>query len=194
MYGDPVWHPWVAATHLGRCQNRTHRVIACQIQATPVETLRQGVGICSIMNLMHRQTAITYEKEARLTSDHLRRRLLNPLVRHRPVRPSWRSAFQSLTKEMPNTLTSREPLPDQIVCPWASKGYWEEYPERVVPQQATTANINLQSNRETKTHVRIYTDGSVTGGTITGSAAMVVVTVVVAVVEAWRLELTRRPP
>ncbi len=64
--------------------------------------------------LMRRQTAMAYEKAAGLTPDHPRRRLLNPPVHHRLLRPSWRSAAPSLIKELPNTLTSREPLPDQI--------------------------------------------------------------------------------
>ncbi len=71
--------------------------------------------------LMRRQTAIAYEKATRLTPDHPRRRLLNSPVRHRLVRPNWRSAAQSLIKELHRTLTSRERLPDQIDCPWVSK-------------------------------------------------------------------------
>ncbi len=50
--------------------------------------------------LMRRQTAIAYDKGTRLTPDY------------RLVRPSWRSAAESLIKELPRTLTSGEPLPD----------------------------------------------------------------------------------
>ncbi len=84
--------------------------------------------------LMCRQTAIAYEKATRLTPDHPRRRFFNSPVRHRLVRPSWRSAAESLIKELHRALTSREPLPDQIDCPWASKRSWEVYPESAAPQ------------------------------------------------------------
>ncbi len=94
--------------------------------------------------LMCRQTAIAYEKAARLIPDHPHRRLLNSPVRHRLVRPSWRSAAESLIKELPRTLTSREPLPDQLDCPWTRKGSWEVYPEGTASQQANTANLSLQ--------------------------------------------------
>ncbi len=113
MYGAPAWQPWLAATRLElleRCQNHAFRVIAGQLQT-----------------LMRRQTAMACEKAAR--SDHSRRRLLHSPVRHRLVRPSWRSASQSLLKELPRTLASREPLPDQIDCLWASKGSWDVYPQ-----------------------------------------------------------------
>ncbi len=126
--------------------------------------------------LMRRQTAIAYEKATRLTPDHPRRRLLNSPVRHRLVRPSWGSAAESLIKEVPRTLASREPLPDQLDCPWASKGSWEVYPEGAAPQQANTANLSLQLIRETRAHVTIYTDGSATGGTTAGGADMVTTT------------------
>ncbi len=71
--------------------------------------------------LMYRQTAIAYEKAARLTQDHPQRRLLNSPVRHRLLQSSWTSATQSLIEELPRTLTSREPLPDQMHCPWYSE-------------------------------------------------------------------------
>ncbi len=87
--------------------------------------------------LMRRQTAIAYEKAARLTPDHPRRRLLNSPVRHRLVGPSWRSAAESLIKELPRTLKSREPLPDQLDCPWASKGSWK-YTRKVQPPSRLT--------------------------------------------------------
>ncbi len=54
---------------LERCQNRALRVITGQLQTTPVETLRRETGVCSMTTLMRRQTAIAYEKAARLTSD-----------------------------------------------------------------------------------------------------------------------------
>ncbi len=104
------------------------------------------------------------------------KRLLNAPVLRRLVRPSWRSADQSLIKELPRTLTSRELLPDHIDCPWASKGPWEVYPEGAAPQPAITANLSLQLIRETQTHVTIYTDGSATCGTTAGGAAMVATT------------------
>ncbi len=110
------------------------------------------------------QTAIAYEKAARLTPDHPHDRLLNSPVLHRLVRPSWRSATQSLIKELPRTLTSRELLPGHVDCAWASKGPWEVYPEGAAPQPAITANLSLQLIRETQAHVTIYTDGT-TGGT-----------------------------
>ncbi len=166
MYGTPAWQPWLAATRLKqleRCQIRALYVITGQLQTTPVETLRREAGVCSMTTLMRRQTAIAYEKAARLTLDHPCRRLLNSPVRHRLVRPSWRSAAQSLVKELPRTITSRELLPDQIDCPLSSKGSWEVYPEGAAPQQANTANLSLQLIRETKAHVTIYTDGSATG-------------------------------
>ncbi len=87
--------------------------------------------------LMRRQTAIAYEKATRLTPDHPRRRLLNSAVRHRLVRPSWSTATESLIKELPIKLTLREPLPDQLDCPWASKGSWEVYPEGNPPSKLT---------------------------------------------------------
>ncbi len=74
-------------------------------------------GVHSMTTLMRRQTAIACEKAARLTPYHSRRRLLNSPVRHRLVQPSWRSAAYNLIKELPRTLTSREPLPDQTDCP-----------------------------------------------------------------------------
>ncbi len=120
MYGAPAWQTWLSATRLEqleRCQNRALRVITCQLQTTPVETLRREAGVCSMTTLMRLQAAIAYEKAARLTPDHPHRRLLNSPVRHRLVRPSWRSAAESLIKELPRTLTSREPLPDQLDCP-----------------------------------------------------------------------------
>ncbi len=85
--------------------------------------------------LMRRQTTIAYEKSSRLTPDHPGRRLLNSPVRHRLVRPCWRSVAESLIKELPKTLTSREPLPDQLDCPWARKGSWEVYPEGAAPSR-----------------------------------------------------------
>ncbi len=102
----------------------------------------------SMTTLMHQQTAIAYEKAARSTPEHPRRQRLNSHVLHRLVRPSWRSAAESLIKELPRTLTSRELLPDQLDCPWASKGSWEVYPEGAAPQQANTANLSLQLIRK----------------------------------------------
>ncbi len=89
--------------------------------------------------LMHRQTTVAYEKAVRLTSDHPRRRFLNSPVRYRLVRPSWCWVAQSLIKELARTLTSRELLPDQIDCPWASKGSWEVCPEGDIGGSATGA-------------------------------------------------------
>ncbi len=84
-------------------------------------------------------------------------------------------AAQSLIKELPRTLTSRELLPGQIECSGIKKDSWEVYPEGVAPppQQVITANLSLQLILKTKPHVTIYTDGSTTGGTTAGSAAMV---------------------
>ncbi len=73
MYGAPAWQPGLSATHLEqleRCQNRALRVITCQLQTTPVETLRREAGVCSMTTLVRRQTAIAYEKAIRLTPDH----------------------------------------------------------------------------------------------------------------------------
>ncbi len=84
---------------------------------------------------MRGQSAIAYEKATRLSPDHPSRWPLYIPVRHHLVRPTWRSAAQSLIKELPRTLTSREPLPDQIDCPCARKGSWEIYPEDATPQQ-----------------------------------------------------------
>ncbi len=138
MYEAPTHQPWLAATRLEqlkRCQNRALRVITGHLQTIPVETLRREAGLCSMMTLMRRQTVITYEKASRLTSGHPRRWLLNSPVRYRLVRPCWRSADQSLIKELPRTLTSRKPHTDQTDCPWASKGSWEVYPEGVAPSR-----------------------------------------------------------
>ncbi len=102
MYGAPAWQPCLAATRLEqleRCQNRA--VITGQLQTTPVETLRREAGVHIITTSMRRQTAIAYEKATRFTPDHPRRRLLNSPVRHRLVRPSWRTATESLIKELP---------------------------------------------------------------------------------------------
>ncbi len=52
--------------------------------------------------LIRRQTATAYDKPTRLTQGHPRRRLLNSPVRHRLVRPSWRSAAERLIKENTN--------------------------------------------------------------------------------------------
>ncbi len=104
MYGAPACQPWFAATRLEqleRCQNRALRVITGQLQTTPVETLRREAGVHIITTSMRRQTAIVYEKATRFTPDHPRRRLLNSPVRHRLVRPSWRTATESLIKELP---------------------------------------------------------------------------------------------
>ncbi len=54
--------------------------------------------------LIHVQTTITYEESAGATPDHPHRPLLNSRL------------------ELPRTRTARQPLPDQIDCPWASKG------------------------------------------------------------------------
>ncbi len=104
--------------------------------------------------LMRRQTAITYEKAARLTPDHPRHRFLNSPVRHRLVRPSCHSAAQHLIKELPRTLTSREPLPDQIDYPWASKGSWEVYPEGAAPPAGyhSKPKITVNSGNEGPRH------------------------------------------
>ncbi len=99
MYAAPAWQPWLAVTRLeqlGRCRNCALRVITGQLQATPMEMLRREAGVCSMTTLMRRQTAIAYGKAARLTTEHPRHRLLNSPVRHRLVRPSWRSTAQSL--------------------------------------------------------------------------------------------------
>ncbi len=47
------------------------------------------------------------------------------------------------------------------------------YPEGAAPQQAITVNLSLQLIGVTKVYVTIYTDGSATGGTTAGGAAMV---------------------
>ncbi len=41
--------------------------------------------------------------------------------------------------KLARTLTSREPLPDQIDCPWFSKGSWEVCPEGDIGGSATGA-------------------------------------------------------
>ncbi len=82
MFGAPAWQPWLAAARLEqleRCQNRALRVINGQLQTTPVETLRREAGVCSMTTLMRRQTAIAYEKAARLTRSSSIRRLTNPI-------------------------------------------------------------------------------------------------------------------
>ncbi len=64
--------PRSAATRLEqleRYQNRTLRVITGQLQMTPVETPRREAWVCSMKTLMRQQTALVYEKAARLTSD-----------------------------------------------------------------------------------------------------------------------------
>ncbi len=91
--------------------------------------------------LMRWPIAIACEKGAKLTPDHPRRRLHNSPVRHRLIRPNWRSAAQSLIKELHRTLTSSEPISDQINCPWASNDSWEVCPEGSAPQQAITAYL-----------------------------------------------------
>ncbi len=73
IYGAPAWQPWLSTTRLEQlecCQNRALPVITGQLQTTPVETLRREAGVCSMTTLMRRQTAIAYEKAARLTPDH----------------------------------------------------------------------------------------------------------------------------
>ncbi len=85
---------------LGRCLSRVFLVITDQVQTTQVETLKREAGVCNMPTLIRRQTAIAYKKVARLTPDHPRQRLLNFPVRHRLVRPSWRSAAKTLIKEL----------------------------------------------------------------------------------------------
>lgn len=51
----PAWKPWFAATHLKqleRCQYRALRVMTGQLQTTPMETLRQEAGVCSMTAVM----------------------------------------------------------------------------------------------------------------------------------------------
>ncbi len=148
MNGAPAWQPWLAANRLEqfeRRKKRAFRVITDQLQTTLVEALRRKAVVCSITTLMRRQNTIAYEKATRLTSDHPHRRLLTSPVRHRLVRSRWCWATQSLIKELPNTLTSTEPLTVQIECPCARKGYWEIYPERVDPQQTIAAKAGCIS-------------------------------------------------
>ncbi len=98
-----------------------------------------------------------------LTSYHSRHCLLSFPVRHRLVLHSLRSAAQALITKPPRTQTSGEPLPDQIHCPWASKGSWEIYLECVCSP----------AGDHSKPKVTIYTDGSATGGTTAESTAVV---------------------
>ncbi len=91
MYGAPAWQPWLAAPRLEqleRCQNRALRVITGQLQKASVETLMREAGVCNITTVMRRQTAMAYEKAARLIPDRPRRVLLNSPARHHLVRPS----------------------------------------------------------------------------------------------------------
>ncbi len=69
-------------------------------------------------------------------------------VHHHHVPTNSRSSAQGLTKELLNTFTSKDPLPDQIECPWASNGHWEA-------------------------HVTTYTNGSATGRINPGGTAIV---------------------
>ncbi len=48
---------------------------------------------------------------------------------------------QSLIKELPRALTTREPLPGQLDCPWASKGSWEVYPEGAAPSRLSQQTL-----------------------------------------------------
>ncbi len=66
-------------------QQQQHHSLAAAESA--IDVLRQDTGVCSMTTLMHRHTAIAYENAARLTSDHPRHRLLNPLAHHRLVHP-----------------------------------------------------------------------------------------------------------
>ncbi len=52
------------------------RVIIGQPQAAPMKPLRREAGVCSMTTLIRRQTAITYEKDALLTSGHPHHRFL----------------------------------------------------------------------------------------------------------------------
>ncbi len=76
-------------------------------------------------------------------------------------------------KELPNTLASRELLPDRNECPWVSKSHWEVYTEGVAPQQATATSTSLLAIWGMKAHITIYIDGSATGGTTAGCGVMV---------------------
>ncbi len=81
-YAAPAWQPWAAPSRLEqleRCQNKALTVLTGQLKSTPVETLRQKAGICSIATASKRATALAYKKAHRLPPDHPRRQILAAL-------------------------------------------------------------------------------------------------------------------
>ncbi len=83
-----------------RCQNLALRVITGQLQATPVEMAGRKTGVCSMTASMRRQTDITFDKAARLASDHPVAVFLTLLSVQAGARLP-----KSLMKKLPNTLT-----------------------------------------------------------------------------------------
>ncbi len=123
------------------------------------------VILCHLLVLRVRQLVQTVQIQTTLSMTLMRRQKAIPPRRlhNSSVHSSWCSPAQSLMKELlsiltlqtqlsaPQTLGSTPPPPQPIIIPY----------------------LSLQSIRETKANVTIEPDGSETGGTTAGDAAMV---------------------
>ncbi len=115
-YAAPAWQPWAAPSRieqLERCQDKALRVVTGQFKSTPVDSLRREAGICSIATV-----ALAHKKAHRMPLDHPRRQILAAPSHHRLKRPSWRSAAQASTNNLPAELAHRAPIDSPFSCPW----------------------------------------------------------------------------
>ena len=120
-YCAPAWQPWLAKSNvslLERVQNRALRALTGQLSDTPLQCLRLEAGITSFETTIKRNSAVAWEKSARLPWSNLRRLLFESPVFHRWKRNSWSDMAKEECNKLGLNDLSRTPLPGPGLAPW----------------------------------------------------------------------------
>jgi len=148
-------------------------------KTTPVETLRAEAGVCSYKTVSNRLCVRAHDKAARLPADHPKNLALCGSNQHHLHRSNWREEATRLLDTFPSELRDRKPLCLLQTSSWISHAVsWLVFTDiqgsgRAADHEALKIEI-LKCIESYKPAFTLYTDGSVSIGTMNGGAAMVI--------------------
>ena len=186
-YASDGWQPWLRPSNVQRLEtiyNRGLRLVTGQGAASPVEALRAEAGVSSLQTQIWRNCVRSREKALRLPADHPRHVAFSSAteVRRRlSKRRDARSVAEELSASIPHLEDGkRAPLTYFETPPWLS-GLSGPEVHHALPGIASRGDEHQAIQEaalicclEIAADYNIYTDGSATGGTLNGGAAVVV--------------------
>ena len=186
-YCAPAWQPWLAKSNvslLERVQNRALRALTGQLSDTPLQCLRLEAGITSFETTIKRNSAVAWEKSARLPWSNPRRLLFESPVFHRWKRNSWSDMAKEECNKLGLNDLSRTPLPGPGLAPWhwMSNGRLKINPtlmnnsKKNESKEAQIADTISSIVHLGSAPITIYTDGSAEAGLKNGVSAAVITT------------------